>query len=138
MLALDTNILVRSALDDNGTLSAIARRMIERNDCYASLLAIGEMGFVLTSFYGVKLPAVVQTCRHLLRLSNVHCEHESRLTEALDGVAAGIDWFDALLWASTPPGVTLATFDKAFAKRAAALGWDVQVRLPKVSVANSR
>ena len=113
--------------------------MIERNDCYASLLAIGEMGFVLTSFYGVKLPAVVQTCRHLLRLQNLQCEHESRLTEALDGVEAGIDWFDALLWASTPPGVTLATFDKAFAKRAAALGWDVQVRLPKVvSAANSR
>lgn len=131
MIALDTNILVRSALDDDGALAVVTRRMMERNHCYASLLAIGEMGFVLRSVYSVDLADVLQASRNLLNLPNVECEHALRLAPAFDGVEAGIDWFDALLWASTPPGVTLATFDKVFAKRAAVLGWDVAVRLPK-------
>ncbi len=112
-------------------LSVVAKRMMERNPCYVTVLALGEMGFVLRSVYSVGLPAVLRASRNLLNLPNVECEHALRLAQALDGVEVGIDWFDALLWTSTPPGVTLATFDKAFAKRAAALGWDVSVRLPK-------
>ncbi len=89
------------------------------------------MGYVLVSFYRAKLPDVLAACRTLVALPTLEFEHESRLIAALDGVEAGIDWFDALMWASSPSGVALATFEKAFAKRAATLGWDVQVRLPK-------
>ncbi len=131
MIALDTNILLRSVLDDDARLSPIARRMIERSVCHVSLLAIGEMGFVLMSVYGVEAPAVAKACRNLLALPNIACENEARLIRALDGVEAGIDWFDALLWAAAPAGVVLATFDRSFAKRAKGLGWKVEIRLPK-------
>lgn len=131
MIALDTNILLRSVLDDDAKLSPVAHRLLERNLCHVSLLAIGEMGFVLMSVYGVKPPAVAQACRTLLALPNVECENEERLLQAMAGVEKGVDWFDALLWAATPDGMALATFDKPFAKRAAALGWSVEVRVPK-------
>ena len=131
MISLDTNILLRSVLDDDDKLSPVARRLIEKNLCHVSLLAIGEMGFVLMSVHGVKPVAVAKSCRNLMAIPNIECEQEARLLDAMQGVDAGIDWFDALLWAGTPEGVTLLTFDKTFAKRASTLGWRVEARLPK-------
>lgn len=131
MIALDTNLLLRFALQDHAVLSAGARRLLERQNCFASLLAIGEMGHVLMSVYRATRAELLAVCNALLALPSLEIEHEARLIQALDGFAAGIDWFDALLWAATPPGITLVTFDKPFAKRAIALGWDVENRLPK-------
>lgn len=131
MIALDTNLLLRFALQDHAVQSASARRLLERQDCFASLLAMGEMGHVLMSVYRATRAELLTVCNALLALPSLEVEHEARLTQALDGFAAGIDWFDALLWAATPPGITLATFDRPFAKRAIALGWDVENRRPK-------
>ena len=133
MIALDTNILLRFVLDDNDVLSPAARRIVERNDCWISLLAAGELGYVLTSVYRSNMAEVVSYCRILMDLPTVTIERERRFARALDGVETGIDWFDAVLWASAPDGSSVFTFDKAFSKRASALGWDVQVRLPKPS-----
>ena len=47
MLTIDTNILLRYALNDNVKLSAKAKEIIEGNTCYVPLLALAEMGFVL-------------------------------------------------------------------------------------------
>ena len=131
MIALDTNILLRFVLDDNAVLSPAARRIVERNDCWLSLLAVGELGYVLTSVYRCRIDEVASYCRILMDLPTVTIEHERRFAQALDGVEAGIDWYDAMLWASAPAGVAVFTFDNAFSKRASAIGWDVQVRLPK-------
>ena len=131
MIALDTNILVRSVLDDDSALCAHARRLIARVPCHVSVFAIGEMGHVLASVYGAEPSALASACRALLDLPNVECEHEDRLRRALDGVELGVDWADALLWAVTPVNAILLTYDKAFAKCAAILGWNVECRLPK-------
>ena len=131
MVALDTNILVRSALDDDSALSTHARRLITSTPCHVSLFALGEMGHVLASVYDASPSELITACRALLDLPNVECEPEMRLRRALDGVELGVDWADALLWAATPANATLLTYDKAFAKRAAVLGWKVECRLPK-------
>ena len=131
MIALDTNILLRFVLDDNAVLSPVARRIVERNECWVSLLAAGELGYVLTSVYRSNSAEVISYCRILMDLPTIAVEHERRFAQALDGVEAGIDWFDAMLWASAPAGSIVFTFDRAFSKRASAIGWDVQVRLPK-------
>ena len=131
MIALDTNILLRFVLDDHESLSPTARRIIGGNDCWISLLAVGELGYALTSVYRSRVDEVVSYCRILMDLPGITIEHERRFAQALDGVDAGIDWYDAMLWASAPAGVAVFTFDKAFSKRASAIGWDVQVRLPK-------
>ena len=56
---------------------------------------------------------------------------ERFVVDKQNGVEFGVDWADALLWAATPANAILLTRDKAFAKRAAILGWNVECRLPK-------
>ena len=131
MIALDTNVLVRYALNDDARLSPLARDLIAANECHVGLLALAEAGFVLASVYGATEPELVAFAQALLAAPSLHFEHEERLPAALAGVLAGIDWFDALLWAASDRHA-LATFDRDFARRAARLGWKpaVESRLP--------
>lgn len=126
-LTLDTNILVRFALNDHPKLSAKAREIIEGNTCHVSLLALTEMGFVLASVYAVSEAKIVEYIKILMQQKTLRFEHESRVLQALAGVSAGTDWFDAMLWAATPAPHTLTTFDKKFANKATKLGWQPAV-----------
>jgi predicted nucleic-acid-binding protein len=129
MISIDTNILLRYTLNDNPKLSKIAKDIIEGNTCHVPLLALVEFGFVLGSFYEAKPAEIVRTTRSLMQLKTLRFEQENRVLQALAGVEAGIDWFDALLWASTPAHNELATLDKKFANKATKLGWQAPVNL---------
>ena len=131
MIALDTNVLVRYALNDDAALAPLAQGLIAGNECHVSVLALAEMGFVLASVYRATDTEIVALVHSLLALPTLHFEHEERLPAALAGVLAGIDWFDAMLWAANA-NHPLATFDREFARQAARLGWQpaVQSRLP--------
>lgn len=127
MLTIDTNILLRYALNDNAKLSSKAQEIIEGNTCYVPLLALAEMGFVLGSVYEAKPAEVVGYTKSLMQQKNLRFEHESRVLQALAGVEAGVDWFDALLWAAAPAQNEFATLDKRFASKATKLGWQPSV-----------
>ena len=127
MQSIDTNILLRYALNDHPKLSPRAKYIIEGNTCHVPLLALAEFGFVLGSFYEAKPAEIVRATRVLMQLKTLRFEHESRVLQALAGVEAGIDWFDALLWANTPAQNELATLDKKFANKATKLGWQPPV-----------
>ena len=127
MLTIDTNILLRYALNDNPKLSARAKSLIEGNTCHVPLLALAEMGFVLGSVYEASPVDIVAYAKRLMQQKNLRFEHESRVLQALAGVAAGVDWFDALLWVAAPAQHEFATLDKKFASKAAKLGWQPQV-----------
>ena len=131
MIALDTNVLLRFALNDDPSLSPLARDLVLGHECHVSLLALAEVGFVLASVYGASDEELVAQVRALLTLATLHFEYEHRLPAALAGVLAGVDWFDALLWAASPQHA-ISTFDRDFARRAAKLGWTpaVESRLP--------
>lgn len=131
MIALDTNVLLRFALNDDPTLSPLARDLVMGNECHVGLLALAEVGFVLASVYGATDDELVTQVHALLALATLHFEHEDRLPAALAGVLAGVDWFDAMLWAGST-GHPLVTFDRDLARRAARLGWTpaVESRLP--------
>ena len=131
MIALDTNALIRYALNDDQSLSPLAQELIDGNDCHVGLLALAEMGFVLASVYRASNTEIVALVHRLLALPTLHFENEQRLPLALAGVSDGIDWFDALLWAASSDH-PLATFDRDFARRATRLGWQpaVQSRPP--------
>ena len=117
-VSLDTNILVRFALDDHPRLSALARQLLQDRDCHVSVLALAEVGYVLQSFYRVPLDRLLMMARGLMQLPRLEFENAARLGKALDAVAAGMDWFDALLWASVPDHVAIATFDRRFSRLA--------------------
>ena len=127
MLTIDTNILLRYALNDHPKLSALAKNLVEGNTCYVPLLALAEMGFVLGSVYEASPSDIVAYAKGLMQQKNLRFEHESRVLQALAGVGAGIDWFDALLWAAAPAQHEFATLDKKFASKATKLGWQPQV-----------
>ena len=91
------------------------------------LLALAEMGFVLGSVYEASPSDIVAYAKRLMQQKNLRFEHESRVLQALAGVVAGIDWFDALLWAAAPAQNEFATLDKKFASKASKLGWQPQV-----------
>lgn len=131
MIALDTNVLLRFALNDDLVLSPLAKALVMDNECHVSLLALAEAGFVLTSVYGATDAELVAQVQALLTLPTLHFENEERLSAALAGVLVGVDWFDSLLWAGGPRH-PLVTFDRDFARRAQRLGWQpaVQARLP--------
>lgn len=127
MLTIDTNILLRYALNDNAKLSAKAKDIVEGNSCYVPLLALAEMGFVLGSVYEAKPAEVVAYVKSLMQQKNLRFEHESRVLQALAGVETGVDWFDALLWAAAPVQHEFVTLDKKFASKATKLGWQPRV-----------
>lgn len=62
-----------------------------------------------------------------MQQKNLRFEHESRVLQALAGVEAGVDWFDALLWAAAPAQNEFATLNKKFARKATKLGWQPRV-----------
>lgn len=127
MLTIDTNILLRYALNDNVKLSAKAKEIIEGNTCYVPLLALAEMGFVLGSIYEASPAEVTAYAKRLMQQKNLRFEHESRVLQALAGVDAGVDWFDALLWVAAPKQNEFVTLDKKFANKATKLGWQPSV-----------
>lgn len=85
------------------------------------------MGFVLGSVYEAKPAEVVACSRILMQQKNLRFEHESRVLQAFAGVEAGVDWFDALLWAAVPVQHDFTTLDKKFAGKATKLGWQPRV-----------
>jgi predicted nucleic-acid-binding protein len=127
LITVDTNILLRYALNDNPKLSTKAREIVEGNTCYVPLLALAEMGFVLGSVYETSTADTVAYVKSLMQQKNIRFEHESRVLQALAGVLAGIDWFDAMLWVASPAQCELLTFDKKFASKATKLGWQPSV-----------
>jgi predicted nucleic-acid-binding protein len=129
VITIDTNILLRYALNDNPKLSSKAREIIEGNTCYVPVLVLAEMGFVLGSVYETSPPDIVTYTKSLMQQKNIRFENESRILQALAGVLVGIDWFDAMLWAASPAQSDLLTFDKKFSSRAKKLGWKPSVLL---------
>ena len=127
MLTIDTNILLRYALNDHPKLSLRAREIIDGNVCHVPLLALAEMGFVLGSVYKAKVSDIVQYTKALMQIKTLRFENESRVLQALAGVQAGIDWFDAMLWASAPVQNEFVTLDRKFANKANRLGWQPPV-----------
>ncbi len=127
MLTIDTNIMLRYALNDNPKLSARAKEIIEGNTCYVPLLALAELGFVLGFVYEAKPADVVAYAKRLMQQKKLRFEHESRVLQAMAGVEAGVGWFDALLWAAAPVQHEFVTLDKKFASKAAKLGWQPSV-----------
>jgi predicted nucleic acid-binding protein len=125
--SLDTNILLSYALADHPQLSLRAKALIEGQHCHVPLLALAEFGFVMASLYEVKPPDLTQAVRRLMQTPTLHFENESRVLQALAGVEAGVDWFDAMLWASVPVKGSLVTMDKKFANKAAKLSWQPSV-----------
>jgi predicted nucleic-acid-binding protein len=123
MAALDTNVLVRFVVQDDGAQTASARKLIRNSlsageSLFVPITVALELEWVLRSSFGFGKPAVSQTLSGLLSTFELRFESEGALEVALkhygDGVADFTDCMHAAL-AGQAGEQPFWTFDKAAA-----------------------
>lgn len=118
MVVLDTNILVRFAVNDDARQIAQARRAIGTQAMWISATVLLELEWVLRSRYGYERKDIHAFLSQLLETTNVTVEDEAQVTTALAWYGDGADFADALHLARTQSRGVMLTFDAAFCKPA--------------------
>lgn len=135
MIGLDTNVLARyyvaSSDAPSQQQSVLARKLIESGKrLYVSKSVVLELEWVLRGYYKSQSTDVLTVLRHLQTLPNVEIEDRLGVEQAIDALADGFDFADALHHASYRQCSSVATFDdRKFARRAAARGWKPLVKV---------
>ena len=126
LVFLDTNVIVRFLTDDDESLAARARAILERAErgeltLYLTEAVLVDVAYVLTSkrLYNVPRPAVAASLRRFLTLKGLRVPQRQAYLRALDlwlNSVAGVDFTDALLVAQMErmnvPAI--ASFDRDF------------------------
>ena len=138
MIGLDTNILARYYIQDEGDEEAArqheaARRLVESGQplmvCKTVVL---ELEWVMRGYYGFNSVEAASVLRHLLGLSQVTVEDRETVEQALSCAEAGLDFADALHHASYRGCRRMASFDdRKFARRAKRMGLAPGVFVPQ-------
>ena len=96
MVVVDTNILVRFAVNDDPRQVAQARRTIGSQDIWIGVTVLLELEWVLRSRYAYERTEVLSFLRQLLTTASVEVEDESQVANAVEWYANGADFADAL------------------------------------------
>ena len=135
MIGLDTNVLARyyvaSADAPSQQQGVLARKLIESGKrLYVSKSVVLELEWVLRGYYKSTTTDVLTVLRHLQAVPNVEIEDRLGVEQAIDALADGFDFADALHHASYRQCSSVATFDdRKFARRAAVRGWKPAVKV---------
>jgi len=131
MKAVDTNVLARFFVDDPDDAESIRQRpramavLAER--CFISFSVLLELEWVLRGFYGLRLSEVERIFRALLGVEHWVVEDRAHVLQAVNWLAKGLDFADALHLARSSHTAGLLTFDRRFATRSAAAGGEPRV-----------
>ena len=118
MRAIDTNVIVRFLTADDPVQAAAARRAIEAGEIFVATTVLLETEWVLRSGYGFSSEAIEAALKGLAGLPGVTVEDPLLLAAALDGLAAGMDFADALHLAKAEGCRAFLTFDLKLVKAA--------------------
>lgn len=121
MIALDTNLLVRTVVNDDPVQTAMVLDLIGSNTVFLPRTVLLETEWVLRSRYQQTRPVIEQLLRRLLDAEDVLVEGAWQVSLALDWYQLGADFADALHLA-TCGSATMHTFDRGFCKQARATG----------------
>ena len=122
MIALDTNLLARLLLrDDKRQHARVVQLLAGQQDFTAPVSVMLELVWVL-EVNDCSAADIVRGLNLLLGLPNFKPRQADALRQALQGYAQGLDFADALHLALSHGSQELATFDKAFARKAGKLG----------------
>lgn len=133
MLAVDTNVVVRFLVNDDAAQHRRAVALFRGRDIWLPKTVLLESEWVLRTVFGFTAEEIGGALRGLLGLPNVRCEDGPAITMALDGLAAGLDFADALHLSGCPAAGAdegFATFDARFVKRAARKWPEIPVCVP--------
>ncbi|MDO8442630.1 MAG: type II toxin-antitoxin system VapC family toxin [Polaromonas sp.] len=122
MITLDTNLLVRLLLrDDARQYTRVRQLLAQEQDFTAPVTVMLELVWVL-EVNDCGAGDIVRGLKLLLGLPNFKPQQADALHQALQWYAQGIDFADALHLAQSGASEHMATFDKAFARKAGRLG----------------
>jgi predicted nucleic-acid-binding protein len=129
MLAVDTNVIVRYLTGDQAEQFGKAKALIDGEDLFVCTTVLLEAEWVLRSVYGYRPAQLVRALRAFAGLPRVALEDPSLAARALQWMAAGMDFADALHLAKAEGCEAFISFDKRLAAAANAVS-DVEVRSP--------
>ena len=129
MLAIDTNVIVRYLTGDHPRQSAKARSVIDGEEVFVPTTVLLETEWVLRSAYGFEPAHVCRALRSFAGLPRVALEDEALVAIALDRMAGGMNFADALHLGRAEACDGFVTFDQRFIRAAKSLGAE-QVRAP--------
>jgi predicted nucleic-acid-binding protein len=137
VIAVDTNILARFYCDDPDDAEAARQRprarrvMLESAAIFVPLSVVLELEWVMRGFYNLPPAQFCAVVDHLLGMPHVTVERTQTLHQALAQHRSGLDFADALHWASSVACEQLVSFDdRGFARRACRLALKPEVVLP--------
>ena len=128
MVALDTNVFLRLVLDDDPEQTRRARDLVTSTPCFVPLTVILESEWILRRVYRHSKSAISQTFERLINTDNIAIERIEIVSHAFKLTEQGVDFADALHFATSAQCDWFATFDKAFVK--AAKSSELPVRQP--------
>lgn len=128
MTALDTNVLVRLVVADDAAQARRAAEVMRAGPVRVSKTVILETAWVLAFTYDLDRRAIADAFRMLLALASAEVEDRDAVVRALRWFEDGLDFADALHLASIGSAVSLTTFDRPFARRAARIDGAPPVR----------
>lgn len=122
MLAIDTNVVVRYLTGDHPKQSAKARALIDGHDVFVCTTVLLETEWVLRSVYDFPSTQVCKALRAFAGLARVSLEDPVLAASALDRMADGMDFADALHLGQAEGCDAFVTFDRRLLKTASAAG----------------
>lgn len=121
MIAFDTNLLVRLAVNDNEEQASIAERLLNEHEVFVSRTVLLETEWVLRSVYKQLRGNIAGFFEQVLNTTNLYVEDATNVKFALEWYQLGADFADAMHLCICQQ-YEFQTFDEAFCKRAAQLG----------------
>ncbi|MGI8841093.1 MAG: type II toxin-antitoxin system VapC family toxin [Caulobacteraceae bacterium] len=129
MLAIDTNVIVRFLTRDHPEQSEKARALIAKEMVFVATTVLLETEWVLRYSYRFRQADIVGRLAAFIGLPNVTVEDSVVTARAFAGMAAGMDFADALHLTSAAECDAFVSFDARLAKAARGLG-GLEVRAP--------
>ena len=129
MLAVDTNVVVRYLTGDQPEQFARAKALIDREEVFVCTSVLLETEWVLRSVYGYPPAQLERALRAFAGLPRVTLEDRISAAKALNWLAGGMDFADALHVAKAAGCEAFISFDQRLAAAANAVS-EVKVRAP--------
>jgi predicted nucleic-acid-binding protein len=113
MVLIDTNIVLRYALDDHHELSPKAKEIMVNEDVFILTQVIAETIYVLKGVYKSTRQEIAETLRSICSMDNVSLEHEEIVISAINEFSnTNLDFVDVLLYSHQKlTKIPVATFD---------------------------
>jgi len=122
VIGLDTNVLARYYIRDEGDAEALKQREAARRLMVCKTVLL-ELEWVMRGYYEFSTAQIAGVMNHLLALPQVTVEDRESIVQALSHCQAGLELADALHHASYRGCDSMASFDdKQFARRARRMG----------------